>query len=68
MQRTSELLELASVALACRDPDTLLKTFSSRTGTALDARAVLVWLNNPQTNKLVCRARDTLAGAGPGQQ
>lgn len=56
MQMMSELLELASVALACRDPDTLLKTLSSRAGTALDARAALVWLNNPQTRKLVCRA------------
>ena len=56
MPMMSELLELASVALACRDPDTLLKTLSSRARTALDARAALVWLNNPQTHKLVCRA------------
>jgi hypothetical protein len=35
MQMLFELLALASMALACRDPDTLLKTLSSRAGTAL---------------------------------
>jgi RND family efflux transporter MFP subunit len=64
MQMTSELLELASVALACRDRETLLKTLSARAGAALDARAVLVWLINPESQRFVCRARWSKPGEG----
>ena len=41
----SGLFELASVSLACRDQDTLLKTFVARVGATLGARAVFVWTN-----------------------
>ena len=43
METSSALFELASVSLACRDQDTLLKTFAARVGATLGARAVLVW-------------------------
>jgi hypothetical protein len=32
------------VSLACRDRETLLKTFAARLGPELQARAVLIWL------------------------
>lgn len=41
---SSSLLELATVYYACRDTETLLKTFAGRMGTSLGARGVLVWL------------------------
>lgn len=47
MERSSALYELASVSLACRDQDTLLKTFAARVGAALGARAIFVWSTNP---------------------
>lgn len=46
MEPSSSLLELATVYYACRDTETLLKTFAGRLGTSLDARAVLVWLRD----------------------
>ena len=55
MQSNSDLFELASIALACRKLDTLLRAFAVRAGTALDAQAVLVWLNDPEAGGLVCR-------------
>ena len=67
METSSALLELASVSLACRDQDTLLKTFAARVGAALGARAVLIWLNKAGEEAaeegeegragLVCRTR-----------
>jgi RND family efflux transporter MFP subunit len=62
MGSSSALYELASVSLACRDQDTLLKTFAARVGAALGARAVFVW-TNPSANddgeegNLICKMR-----------
>src|ERR1700719_1236641 len=62
METSSALFELASVSLACRDQDTLLKTFAARVGTTLGARAVLVWIANQTGEELVCRMRWTEPG------
>jgi RND family efflux transporter MFP subunit len=62
METTSALFELASVSLACRDQDTLLKTFAARVGATLGARAVLVWVFDPAAEALVCRMRWTEPG------
>jgi RND family efflux transporter MFP subunit len=43
---SAALFDLASVSLACRDQDTLVKTFVARVGAATGAQAVFVWLNN----------------------
>src|SRR5271155_288928 len=57
MEPTAALFELASVSLACRDQDTLLKTFVARVGAALSARTVLVWLLDADAESLVCQVR-----------
>jgi RND family efflux transporter MFP subunit len=63
MESSSALYELASVSLACRDQDTLLKTFAARVGATLGARAVFVWTNPGSQNgdddsgKLICKMR-----------
>ncbi|MGA8985860.1 MAG: GAF domain-containing protein [Candidatus Acidiferrales bacterium] len=68
METSSALFELASVALACRDQDTLLKTFAARVGASLGARAVFVWThaatsngsqgtNGDESEGLICRMR-----------
>ncbi len=63
MESSSALYELASVSLACRDQDTLLKTFAARVGATLGARAVFVWTNPGSRNggddggKLICKMR-----------
>jgi RND family efflux transporter MFP subunit len=62
METSSALFELASVSLACRDQDTLLKTFAARVGAKLGARAVLVWMADPESEGLVCRMRWTEPG------
>jgi RND family efflux transporter MFP subunit len=62
METTSALFELASVSLACRDQDTLLKTFAARVGATLGARAVLVWIFDPAAEGLVCRMHWTEPG------
>src|ERR1700736_2147212 len=62
METSSALFELASVSLACRDQDTLLKTFAARVGATLGARAVLVWIFDSSTESLVCRMRWTEPG------
>ena len=62
MESTSALFELASVSLACRDQDTLLKTFAARVGSSLGARAVFVWLADYGSEGLVCRMRWTEPG------
>ena len=56
MQASAALFELASVSLACRDQDTLLKTFAARVGSSLGAKAVLIWTGDSDSG-LVCRAR-----------
>ena len=62
MESTSALFELASVSLACRDQDTLLKTFAARVGATLSARAVFVWIYDRGAEGLVCRTRWTEPG------
>ena len=62
MEPTSALFELASVFLACRDQDTLLKTFAARVGPLLGAAAVFVWSPDPEDEELACRTRWTESG------
>src|ERR1700734_1546224 len=63
MEASSALYELASVSLACRDQDTLLKAFAARVGAPRGARAVFVWTNAGLNDKsgddgnLICRMR-----------
>jgi RND family efflux transporter MFP subunit len=56
MEASAALFELASVSLACRDQDTLLKTVAARVGAAVSARAVLIW-TTAENSGLVCRGR-----------
>lgn len=49
MELSSSVFELATVYYACRDTDTLLKTFAGRVGAALNARGVLVWFRIPDS-------------------
>src|ERR1700689_1267297 len=56
METSAALFELASVSLACRDQDTLLKTVAARVGAAVGARAVLIWIGEPDPG-LMCRSR-----------
>jgi GAF domain-containing protein/multidrug resistance efflux pump len=62
METSSALYELASVSLACRDQDTLLKTFAARVGATLSARAVFIWTYDAIAEALVCRTRWTEPG------
>jgi GAF domain-containing protein len=62
METSSALFELASVSLACRDQDTLLKTFAARVGATLGARAVFVWIHDSESEGLVCRTHWTETG------
>jgi RND family efflux transporter MFP subunit len=57
VEASSALFELATVYYACRDVDTLLKTFAARVGAAMGARAVLVWIEDGTGEALVCRGR-----------
>jgi GAF domain-containing protein len=61
MESASALVVLATVYYACRDQDTLLKTFAARLGANLGARAVLVWLAS-DSGDLTCRTRWTEPG------
>jgi RND family efflux transporter MFP subunit len=61
METTAALFDLASVSLACRDPDTLLKTFAGRVAAAVGARAVLIWLGGAEQG-LTCAVRWNEAG------
>jgi GAF domain-containing protein/multidrug resistance efflux pump len=56
MEASAALFELASVSLACRDQDTLLKTVAARVGSVVGARTVLIWTGAPDPG-LICRAR-----------
>jgi RND family efflux transporter MFP subunit len=56
METSAALFELASVSLACRDQDTLLKTVAARVAAAVGARAVLIWIGTPDPG-LMCRSR-----------
>lgn len=64
METSSALFELAAVSLACRDQETLLKTLAARTGAALKAREVHVWMldSADEETQLFCRARWSEAG------
>jgi RND family efflux transporter MFP subunit len=62
MDTASALFELASISLACRDQDTLLKTFAARVGATLGVRGVLVWIADPAGDGLTCRMRWTEPG------
>jgi len=64
METSSALFELAAVSLACRDRDTLLKTFAARAAAALDAKAVLIWMANRdgEETALTCRTHWTEPG------
>ncbi len=62
METSAALVELGSVFFACRDRDTLLKTFAARTAATLGARAVFVWLAQDGEAALLCRARWTDPG------
>ena len=64
MEPSTALLELAGVSLACRDRETLLKTFAARLGPELQARAVLIWLAAKGEGGFSCRAR----WAEPGER
>jgi GAF domain-containing protein/multidrug resistance efflux pump len=63
MSTGHDLLELASVALACRDSDSLLKIFAARATSVCDVQAALVWLRDPATAKLVCAANRSEIGS-----
>jgi RND family efflux transporter MFP subunit len=62
MGTSSALFELACVSLACRDQDTLLKTFAARAGAALGATGVQIWLSDVDGESLTCRMRWTESG------
>jgi RND family efflux transporter MFP subunit len=64
MEPASALIELSSICFACRDVETLLKTFAARMGADLQARAVFVWVASEAEEGLVCRAR----WAEPGER
>lgn len=57
MDRSGSLVELASVLLACRERDTLLRTFVARVGGTLNAKAAFLWLKEGEDGALVCVAR-----------
>jgi GAF domain-containing protein/multidrug resistance efflux pump len=61
-EHLSTLLELASDYHACRDVESLLKTFSLRVAAQLDAEAALVWLVDAASGGLVCSQRCSAAG------
>src|SRR5271155_5530554 len=52
MQPSHLLFELASVALSCRDRESLLKTFAARAAAVFQASAVVIWSRHPQAGKL----------------
>ncbi|HKW87548.1 MAG TPA: GAF domain-containing protein [Candidatus Acidoferrales bacterium] len=64
MEPSSSLFELATVYYACRDTDTLLKTFAGRMGAALGARGVLVWLRAEEAAETGEEAAEETSEAG----
>lgn len=52
MESCHQLFELASVALSCRDRESLLKTFAARAAVIFQATAVVIWSRHPQAKKL----------------
>ena len=59
MEKSAALVELASVLFACRDLETLRKTFVARVGVTLNARAAFLWLVSESEEGLRCRAQWT---------
>jgi RND family efflux transporter MFP subunit len=59
MEKSSALAELAGVLFACRDLETLRKTFVARVAVALNARAADLWLADPKEEGLRCHAQWT---------
>lgn len=55
MPTDSDLFEMASFSLACRDVETLLRTFAARAAAALDAQAALVWVKDHEATVWACR-------------
>lgn len=62
MEKSAALVELASVLFACRDLETLRKTFVSRAALALGARGAFLWLAGESEEGLRCRAQFTETG------
>ena len=63
MQPRQQVFELASVALSCRDRETLLKTFAARAASVFQATAVVIWSRHPQTRKLSLSASWSESGS-----
>src|ERR1700733_4615312 len=59
MEKSSALAELAGVLFACRDLETLRKTFVARVAVALRARAADLWLAGAHEEGLRCHAQWT---------
>jgi RND family efflux transporter MFP subunit len=57
MERLPALYELATAYHACRDLDSLLRTFSTVVRARLGARGVLLWLPENGTSALRCRGK-----------
>lgn len=64
MEPSSSLFELATIYYACRDTDTLLKTFAGRMGAALGARGVLVWLRTEEAVEAGVEETEESSAAG----
>lgn len=64
MEPSSSLFELATIYYACRDTDTLLKTFAGRVGAALGARGVLVWLRTEEAVEAGVEETEESSAAG----
>ncbi|MEE8200814.1 MAG: GAF domain-containing protein [Candidatus Acidoferrales bacterium] len=62
MEHLSSLFELATAYHACRNVDTLLKSFASQLASRVGARAVLVWLFSDTEDEKLCRGRWSEAG------
>lgn len=62
MEKSAALVELASVLFACRDLETLRKTFVARAALALSARGAFLWLSGENEEGLYCRAQFTETG------
>ena len=63
MQPSHQLFELASVALSCRDRESLLKTFAARAAAVFQATAVVIWLRLPPARKLSLSASWSESGS-----
>jgi len=62
MEKFAPLAELAGVLFACRDLETLRKTFVARVAVALGARASFLWIAGDNEEGLRCQAQWTDSG------